>query len=88
MQNKFDFICKHIETGTIPTDESLSSPLPIDVRLALQSSEYRLKPNPSRAEELTEIVSKNGFHHISTRLWPNLKMWNMCTKSKFETIRI
>ncbi|CAF1186033.1 unnamed protein product [Rotaria sordida] len=73
MENKFDFICKHIETGTIPTDESLSSPLPIDVRLALQSSEYRLKPNPSRAQELTEIVSKNGFHHISTRLWPNLK---------------
>ncbi|CAF1317947.1 unnamed protein product [Rotaria sordida] len=73
MENKFDFICKHIEMGTIPTDESLSSPLPIDVRLVLQSSEYRLKPNPSRAQELTEIVSKNGFHHISTRLWPNLK---------------
>ncbi|CAF4190174.1 unnamed protein product [Rotaria sordida] len=73
MENKFDFICKHIETGTIPTDESLSSPLPIDVRLVLQSSEYRLKPNPNRAQELTEIVSKNGFHHISTRLWPNLK---------------
>ncbi|CAF1200271.1 unnamed protein product [Rotaria sordida] len=73
MENKFDFICKHIEMGTIPTDESLSSPLPIDVRLVLQSSEYRLKPNPSRAQELAEIVSKNGFHHISTRLWPNLK---------------
>ncbi|CAF4173909.1 unnamed protein product, partial [Rotaria sordida] len=73
MENKFDFICKHIEMGTIPTDESLSSPLPIDVRLVLQSSEYCLKPNPSRAQELTEIVSKNGFHHISTRLWPNLK---------------
>ncbi|CAF3579490.1 unnamed protein product [Adineta steineri] len=73
MEEKFDFICKHIELGTIPVDESLSVPLSVDVRLALQSPQYRLPPNPNRAEELRKIVNENGFHHVTTHFWPNLK---------------
>ena len=59
--------------GTIPVDESLHTPLPVDVRLALQSTKYRLPPNPNRAEELRKIVSEHGFHHVNSRFWPNLK---------------
>ncbi|CAF4667089.1 unnamed protein product [Rotaria sp. Silwood1] len=73
IEQKFDLICKHIELGTIPADESLSLPLSIDVRLALESTEYHLSPNPSRAQELRKIVDENGFHHVNTRFWPNLK---------------
>ncbi|CAF1257254.1 unnamed protein product [Rotaria sordida] len=73
IEEKFDFICKHIELGTIPADESLSSPLPIDVRLALESTKYHLPPNPNRAQELRKIIDENGFHHVNTRFWPNLK---------------
>lgn len=57
----------------MPADESLSSPLSIDVRLALQSRPYHLPPNPNRAQELRQIVDQYGFHHINKRIWPNLK---------------
>ncbi|CAF4335857.1 unnamed protein product, partial [Rotaria sp. Silwood2] len=59
--------------GTIPADELLSSPLPINVRLALESTKYHLSPNPSRAQELRKIVGENGFHHVNTCFWLNLK---------------
>jgi hypothetical protein len=59
--------------GTIPADEFLSIPIPLDVRLGLQSPEYRLPPNPTRAEELRQIVHEYGFHFVNKRFWPNLK---------------
>ncbi|CAF1488043.1 unnamed protein product, partial [Didymodactylos carnosus] len=58
--------------GTIPPNESLSSPLSLDIRIEIESH-YHLPPNPSRAEELRKIVNDYGFHHISTRIWPSLK---------------
>lgn len=51
----------------------MSTPISLDVRLALQSSQYHLPPNPARANELREIVNTHGFHHANTRFWPNLK---------------
>lgn len=59
--------------GTLPSDDSLSSPLPVDLRLTLETPEYRLQPNPTRAHELRTIVRDHGFHHISKRIWPHLK---------------
>lgn len=59
--------------GKIPSDDTLTSPLPLDIRLALESPEYRLKPNPVRAQELRNIVKEHGFQHISSRIWPKLK---------------
>lgn len=57
----------------MPSDDSLSSPLPLDVRLTLETEKYRLRPNPARAEELRSIVREHGFHHINKRIWPKLK---------------
>ncbi len=59
--------CHSFFQGTIPTDESLSTPIPLNVRLALQSPEYRLPPNLTRAEELRQIVHQYGFHFVNKR---------------------